>query len=58
MCEYTEAFDYDVQFGHAGARARSSDETAGAKNLYYNLACYNMHHKMIYYNIVYCAILV
>ncbi|CAK0844399.1 unnamed protein product, partial [Prorocentrum cordatum] len=27
-----EAFDYDVQFGHAGARARSGGETAGAKN--------------------------
>eukprot|EP00930_Biecheleria_cincta_P016979 TRINITY_DN13627_c0_g1_i1.p1 TRINITY_DN13627_c0_g1~~TRINITY_DN13627_c0_g1_i1.p1 ORF type:complete len:1043 (-),score=190.41 TRINITY_DN13627_c0_g1_i1:246-3374(-) len=27
-----EAFDYEVQFGHAGARARGSDETAGAKN--------------------------
>jgi len=27
-----EAFDYDVQFGHAGARARGADETAGAKN--------------------------
>jgi len=27
-----EAFDYDVQFGHAGARARAGDETAGAKN--------------------------
>jgi len=27
-----EAFDYDVQFGHAGARAREGDETAGAKN--------------------------
>ena len=27
-----EAFDYDVQFGHAGARARAADETAGAKN--------------------------
>eukprot|EP00747_Dinoflagellata_sp_TGD_P081144 gnl/TRDRNA2_/TRDRNA2_161181_c2_seq1.p1 gnl/TRDRNA2_/TRDRNA2_161181_c2~~gnl/TRDRNA2_/TRDRNA2_161181_c2_seq1.p1 ORF type:complete len:435 (-),score=74.07 gnl/TRDRNA2_/TRDRNA2_161181_c2_seq1:235-1539(-) len=27
-----EAFDYDVQFGHAGARARGGDETAGAKN--------------------------
>jgi len=27
-----EAFDYDVQFGHAGARAREGEETAGAKN--------------------------
>ncbi|CAE7313191.1 Acly [Symbiodinium sp. CCMP2456] len=27
-----EAFDYDVQFGHAGARARAADETAGSKN--------------------------
>jgi len=27
-----EAFDYEVQFGHAGARARGGDETAGAKN--------------------------
>jgi len=28
-----EAFDYDVQFGHAGARARGGDETATSKNL-------------------------
>lgn len=27
-----EAFDYEVQFGHAGARARDVEETAGAKN--------------------------
>lgn len=27
-----EAFDYEVQFGHAGARARGDEETAGAKN--------------------------
>merc|ERR1719436_1249538 len=27
-----EAFDYDVQFGHAGARAHGCEETAGAKN--------------------------
>jgi len=27
-----EAFDYEVQFGHAGAKARGTDETAGAKN--------------------------
>lgn len=27
-----EAFDYEVQFGHAGARARGKDETASAKN--------------------------
>ncbi|CAJ1403459.1 unnamed protein product [Effrenium voratum] len=27
-----EAFDYEVQFGHAGARARNEEETAGAKN--------------------------